>query len=57
MFNKIKPDQKRRPVNIKLFTNGSISLTGCLNDCDGYDAIKVLLEEIKISYCISTKSM
>ena len=43
----IKPDQKRRPVNIKLFTNGSISLTGCLNDCDGYDAIKVLLEEIK----------
>lgn len=43
----VKPDEERRPVNIKLFTNGSISLTGCLNDCDGYDAIKVLIEEIK----------
>jgi TATA-box binding protein (TBP) (component of TFIID and TFIIIB) len=43
----IKPDQKRRPINVKLFTNGSITLTGCLYDCDGYDAIKVLIEELK----------
>ena len=28
----IKPDLERRPVNIKLFTNGSISMTGCLQD-------------------------
>jgi len=42
----IKPDQERRPINVKLFTNGSITLTGCLNDCDGYDAIKVLIEEL-----------
>ena len=42
----IKPDIDRRPVNIKLFTNGSISMTGCLYDRDGSDAVKILLDEL-----------
>ena len=42
----IKPDLERRPVNIKLFTNGSISMTGCLQDKDGKDAVKILLDEL-----------
>ena len=40
----IKPDKDRRPVNIKLFTNGSISMTGCLYNEDGIDAVNVLLK-------------
>ena len=43
----IKPDQDRRPVNIKLFLNGSVSMTGCLENKDGYDAMCVLIEELK----------
>jgi TATA-box binding protein (TBP) (component of TFIID and TFIIIB) len=42
----IKPDQDRRPINIKLFTNGSISMTGCLFNEDGSDAVKILLDEL-----------
>lgn len=43
----VKPDLNRRPVNIKLFSNGAISLTGCKEDNDGIDAIEVLLKELK----------
>lgn len=43
----IKPDQDRRPVNIKLFLNGSVSMTGCLENKDGYDAMCVLMKELK----------
>lgn len=42
----IKPDKDRRPVNVKLFTNGSISMTGCLYNRDGKDAVKILLDEL-----------
>ena len=42
----VKPDISRRPINIKLFTNGSISMTGCLLDKDGSDAVKILLDEL-----------
>ena len=42
----IKPDLDRKPVNIKLFTNGSISMTGCLMDKDGKDPVKILLDEL-----------
>ena len=34
-------------VNIKLFNNGKITLTGSKNEFDGYKSCKVLLEEMK----------
>ena len=43
----VKPDETRRPVNIKLFSNGSVSMTGCLYNEDGYDAVGVLIDELK----------
>ena len=43
---KIKPDKYKRPVTIKLFTNGSMSMTGCLFKNDGLEAVNVLLKEL-----------
>lgn len=35
-----------RYVNLKLFTNGSISMTGCKDDEDGEKAVKIFIEEM-----------
>lgn len=43
----LKPSIDRKHINIKLFTNGSISMTGCKENIDGYDGVNVLLNEIK----------
>ena len=43
----LRPSVERKHINIKLFTNGSISMTGCKENCDGYDGVNVLLDEIK----------
>ena len=43
----VRPNLNTRPVNIKLFLNGSSSMTGCLNENDGLDAMYVLLKELK----------
>ena len=43
----IRPgDETRRKVNIKFFHNGSISMTGCLNDVDGIEAMDIFFNEI-----------
>ena len=42
----IRPDINSRPVNLKLFKNGSSSMTGCFNEFDGYNAMKILLKEL-----------
>lgn len=39
----LKPDLERRPVNIKLFCNGQITITGGLQNKDGMDAVNRLL--------------
>lgn len=43
----VKADQDTKCVNIKLFNNGKITLTGSKNEMDGYYSCKVLLEELK----------
>ena len=43
----INPSKYRRPVSIKLFKNGSMSMTGCEYEQDGLDAVKVLLKELQ----------
>jgi len=44
----IKPDEKRRPVNIKLFANGQMTITGGLENKDGHDAVISLLKIINV---------
>jgi hypothetical protein len=39
----LKPDKERRPVNVKLFCNGQITITGGLQNKDGMDAVNRLL--------------
>ena len=43
----VKADQDTKCVNIKLFNNGKITLTGSKNEMDGYHSCRVLLEELK----------
>lgn len=43
----VKGDENTKCVNIKLFNNGRITLTGSKNELDGYNAAVVLLEELK----------
>ncbi len=43
----VKADQDTKCVNIKLFNNGKITLTGSKKELDGYRSCKVLLEELK----------
>ena len=43
----VKADSDTKCVNIKLFNNGKITLTGSKKEHDGYYATKVLLEEMK----------
>jgi len=43
----VKADKDTKCVNIKLFNNGKITLTGSKNEFDGYHSCKVLLEEMK----------
>lgn len=43
----IKPFNDHKNVNIKFFLNGSISMTGCLNEDDGLNAINNFLSVIK----------
>ncbi len=40
----LKPDIDRRPVNVKLFCNGQITITGGLQNKDGMDAVNILLD-------------
>lgn len=44
----IKPDKERRPVNVKLFANGQITITGGLENKDGQDAVISLLKIINV---------
>jgi TATA-box binding protein (TBP) (component of TFIID and TFIIIB) len=43
----IKPAPHIKAVNLKLFCNGQISITGSLQRDDGYKAAEILLEELK----------
>jgi len=43
----VKADEKTKCVNIKLFNNGKITLTGSKEEMDGFNSCKVLLEELK----------
>lgn len=43
----VKADQDTKCVNIKLFNNGKITLTGSKKELDGYRSCKVLLDELK----------
>ena len=43
----VKASNEAKCVNIKLFNNGKITLTGAKNESDGYFASCVLLEELK----------
>ena len=43
----LKPDMERRPVNVKLFCNGQITITGGLQNKDGMDAVNRLLGYLK----------
>ena len=43
----VKPSINEKCVNIKLFNNGKITLTGCKKELDGYYASCILLEELK----------
>tara|TARA_R110002074_G_scaffold169593_2_gene331304 strand:+ start:79 stop:1092 length:1014 start_codon:yes stop_codon:yes gene_type:complete len=42
----IRPELYKRPVTLKLFTNGSMSMSGCLYEKDGLDAVKLLYKEL-----------
>ena len=50
----VKASQNIKCVNIKLFNNGKISLTGSKYEFDGYHACIVLLEEMKKQKLIFT---
>jgi TATA-box binding protein (TBP) (component of TFIID and TFIIIB) len=43
----VKPSIDVKCVNIKLFNNGKITLTGSKGELDGFNACNVLLEELK----------
>jgi len=43
----VKADLTIKCVNVKLFNNGKITLTGSKDETDGYYATKVLLEDLK----------
>ena len=43
----VKASNEIKPVNIKLFNNGKITLTGSKNETDGYYSCCVLLNEMK----------
>ena len=43
----VKADLNIKCVNVKLFNNGKITLTGSKDELDGYYATKVLLEDLK----------
>ena len=43
----IKPSPEIKCINVKLFNNGKITLTGSKNENDGLEACKVLLNELK----------
>ncbi len=43
----VKPNKNIKCINIKLFNNGKITLTGSKEESDGYKACCVLLEELK----------
>ena len=48
----VKASKEIKCVNIKLFNNGRITLTGSKNEFDGYHACQVLLEELKRDHAI-----
>ncbi len=43
----IKPSREIKCINVKLFNNGKITLTGSKKENDGLEACKVLLNELK----------
>ncbi len=43
----IKPNKNIKCINVKLFNNGRITLTGSKEESDGYKACCVLLDELK----------
>ena len=43
----VKANNDTKCVNIKLFNNGKITLTGSKEEMDGFNSCKVLLEELK----------
>lgn len=44
----IKPEIHKKCINIKLFNNGKITLTGSKEEIDGYNAVNILLNELKL---------
>jgi TATA-box binding protein (TBP) (component of TFIID and TFIIIB) len=43
----VQTSQNQRPVNIKIFSNGSISMTGCKEEFDGLYATRGLVADMK----------
>ena len=43
----VQPSIERKHINIKLFSNGNISMTGCKENIDGHDAVATLLNKMK----------
>lgn len=43
----VQTPQNQRPVNIKIFSNGSISMTGCKEELDGLYATQGLVADMK----------
>jgi TATA-box binding protein (TBP) (component of TFIID and TFIIIB) len=43
----VQTEKNERPVNIKIFSNGSISMTGCKQEMDGFWALKGLVEDMR----------
>jgi len=43
----VRAGSSSKCINIKMFNNGRITLTGSKEENDGYNAVKILLEEIK----------
>jgi TATA-box binding protein (TBP) (component of TFIID and TFIIIB) len=43
----VKPNKNIKCINVKLFNNGKITLTGSKEESDGYKACCVLLDELK----------
>ena len=43
----VKPKENIRNINIKIFTNGSISMTGCASEEDGSRGVQAIIDELK----------
>jgi|SaaInlStandDraft_4_1057021.scaffolds.fasta_scaffold02336_4 TATA-box binding protein (TBP) (component of TFIID and TFIIIB) len=43
----VQPKTKKKPVNVKLFKNGSIQMTGCKSIADTHSVLEILCNELR----------